>query len=68
MTKDQVALIIGSGLLASVLIELRAVFWENRWAYTDWMPTVWGIGLVPVLQLLILPFLIFWLVGRLRIW
>lgn len=43
------------GALIAIGIEYHALFIAERWAYNAWMPTVFGIGLTPVLQLMILP-------------
>jgi hypothetical protein len=42
--------IFGLGLAIAVLIELNALR-SGRWAYTSLMPTIFGIGLSPLLQL-----------------
>jgi hypothetical protein len=46
-----------TGLVISITIEWIAVHLLERWMYTAWMPRVPGlaVGLVPVLQMLILP-------------
>jgi hypothetical protein len=55
-----------TGLLIAVGIELIAVHASKRWMYTELMPRIPGleIGMVPVIQMLILPPLIFWIVSR----
>lgn len=52
------------GFIVSILIELYALH-TGRWAYNDLMPVipVLGIGLTPAVQLGILSFLIFKIVG-----
>ena len=52
---------ITTGLVLAVLVELVAVHKLGRWAYAARMPMVpgLGIGLVPIAQMLILPPLIF---------
>ena len=40
------------GILFAVLIELRAIS-ESKWSYTAAMPTIFGIGLTPLIQLAI---------------
>ena len=56
------AVMLATGLVMSVGIEWIAVHIVGRWAYTEHMPLVPGldVGLVPILQLLVLPPLIFW--------
>jgi len=55
-----------TGLVIGITTEWVAVHICARWMYTAWMPRVPGlaIGLVPVLQMLVLPPLIFHLVAR----
>jgi len=55
-----------SGFGIGVLVEWVAVHKLARWAYTDAMPLMAGlnIGWVPVLQMLLLPPLIFFILTR----
>jgi hypothetical protein len=48
---------IATGVLFTTAFEWHAVYWANRWAYSDLMPIVpfLGIGLAPLLQWLALP-------------
>ena len=59
---------VAAGLVIGVTVEWVAVYIFARWMYTAWMPRVPGlaVGLVPVLQMLVLPPLIFHLVARWR--
>ena len=41
--------------LWQVVVEYYSVHLYGRWAYGELMPTVFGIGLSPILQMLILP-------------
>jgi hypothetical protein len=52
---------LSAGLLIGVVVEWLGVHVAGRWAYSARMPVVPGlrIGLVPVLQMLVLPPLIF---------
>lgn len=43
------------GVAYTVVSEHRNVSVLQHWAYSPWMPTVWGIGLVPLLQWLVVP-------------
>ncbi len=43
-------IIIISGLVLAVFIELRAIT-EGRWFYSSYMPALFGIGLTPLFQL-----------------
>ncbi len=53
------------GILIAVLIELHALE-VGRWAYTETMPIIpfLKVGLTPVLQMALLPNLIFYLVRK----
>lgn len=56
----------GMGLALSVGIELYALN-SGRWTYTELTPLVAGLSLLPVLQLLLLLPLTFWLGRRLLV-
>ena len=67
------ALMLVTGLIIAVLIEWFAVYGIGRWSYTARMPVVpvLGVGLSPLLQMLLLPPFIFkaaawWLERRRR--
>lgn len=62
----RLALILVTGLVLALLVELVAVHRLRRWEYGDRMPRMPGlaVGWVPILQMLVLPPLIFWIVGR----
>ena len=53
--------IITTGVVLAVLVEWVAVHRLGRWAYAERMPMVpgFGIGLVPIAQMIILPPIIF---------
>ncbi len=46
---------LGLGLAYTVISEHVNVHVVSRWAYSRWMPTVGGIGLVPLQQWLVVP-------------
>ena len=56
------------GVLITVAIERLALsgLWVERWAYSSLMPVVpgLGVGLSPLMQWLVLPPLVLWLVRR----
>jgi len=58
-----------AGLVIAVLIEWLVVHVLKRWEYTEKMPLVpgFGIGLVPIAQMLVIPPLIFRIVAVFRI-
>ena len=64
------ALMIFTGLVIAVVVEWVAVYFIDRWSYTASMPQLpgLGVGLSPVLQMLVLPPVIFkvtaWWLGR----
>lgn len=59
------ALMLIAGFSIAVMVEWVALHALNRWSYTTSMPLLpgLGIGVVPVLQMLILPPLIFRMTG-----
>lgn len=59
---------LGAGLVIAGAIEWVAVHVLHRWAYTDLMPVIPGleIGVIPVLQMLLLPPLAFMAVAIIR--
>lgn len=54
-------LILATGFVLALTVEWVAVHFASRWSYTDRMPRLLGleIGLVPILQMLVLPPLVF---------
>ena len=60
------ALTATAGIAIAILIERHALA-TGRWAYTERMPVlpVVHVGLVPVLQMVIVPAVTFWVVARL---
>ena len=57
---------LATGLVLAVFVEAVALQLLGRWQYTVTMPTVLGIGVVPIAQMLLLPPLIFRIVIVLR--
>jgi hypothetical protein len=55
-----------AGFTIAIAVELIAVHVLKRWTYTELMPRIPAleIGMVPVIQMLILPPLIFWIASR----
>lgn len=62
------ALLLASGAALAVLIEWVAVDVLQRWAYADAMPRLpaLDVGLVPVLQMMLLPPVVFRVAAALR--
>ena len=50
---------LATGLVLAVFVEAVALQLLGRWQYTVKMPTVLGVGVVPIAQMLLLPPLIF---------
>ena len=63
----RMAFMVSVSLVIAILIEWSALHWLRRWAYTEQMPRipVLDVGLTPILQMLILPPLIFLLTQKL---
>lgn len=57
-----IAVYLAVGLALALLAEYIAVRVLARWSYAPAMPTVLGIGLAPLLQWVVVPPLILWLV------
>ena len=55
---------VGVGVLATGVIELLSVHVLERWAYGPHVPVVFGVGLPPFLQWLLLPPIVVWLARR----
>ena len=49
-------LFVTVGILLTVGLEIYAVS-TGRWAYGEWMPQIFGIGLSPLLQWIVIPLL-----------
>lgn len=54
------AVLWASGLAWTAFSEWRHVFKLGSWAYADTMPTIAGIGLVPLVQWVVVPGLALW--------
>ena len=53
---------IVAGVAYTVFSEWLNVSVRGSWAYTDAMPQLWGVGLTPLLQWLVLPLIALWLI------
>lgn len=63
------ALLLIGGVAYTVFSEWFNVYRLGSWAYADAMPTLWGIGLAPILQWLLVPMLALRLYVRFyRLW
>ncbi len=59
-----VAVYLGVGLGVTILLEWLNVRVWQRFAYAPLMPTVFGIGLTPLIQWIVLPPVALWLAAR----
>ena len=64
--KTDIAIFLSVGVLATIIFEALAVTVFGRWTYNDAMPRlpVLGTGLAPLLQWLVIPGLVLWIVRR----
>jgi hypothetical protein len=64
--KWQVLIYIGIGIVTTIAFEDMATRRDGRWIYAESMPRlpIFGTGLLPLLQWLIIPLLVIWFVRR----
>jgi hypothetical protein len=55
---------LGVGLAITVALEALNVDVLRRWSYSPSMPRVFGIGLAPLLQWIVVPLVVLWLARR----
>ena len=58
------AVYLGLGVAITIVFEYVSVYVLHRWVYAAAMPTVFGIGTLPLVQWLVLPPIILWLARR----
>ena len=65
-SRSDIAIFIGVGLGATIILETLAIWVLERWGYSDAMPRlpILGTGLLPVIQWLAIPPLVLWFVRR----
>jgi len=63
--RTQLFVFAGIGVLIAAIIETVSVFYYHRWVYKKIMPTVFGIGISPLVQLSITGLLAVWLTREL---
>lgn len=56
---------IVTSILIALVIEIKAGYIFKQWTYSELMPTVFGIGLSPLLQLAVTGLLSLWVVQKL---
>ena len=64
MNRKQICTVLLAGLLLAAAIEYSKVFVTRTWSYNRLMPTIFGLGLSPLLQLSSTGLWTFWLSGR----
>lgn len=64
--KKQILAFISIGIAMAAIIEIPSVFYYRRWLYKEGMPTVFGVGVSPLLQLSITGLLSVWLTRELQ--
>jgi len=64
MNRKQIFTACIAGAVIAAVIEYRKVLILKVWSYTPLMPTIFGIGVSPVLQLGVTVYLTFWLSRR----
>ncbi len=62
-SKIDYGLIILLGIITAIFIELRA-FSLDKWSYTELMPTIFGIGITPLVQLAVTSLIALWLARK----
>lgn len=63
--KKQLLVFAAIGIVIATIIEILSVFYYHRWMYKKLMPTVFGIGISPLVQLSITGLLAVWLTREL---
>jgi len=64
MNRWQAGVVFAAGVMIAAFIEYRKVFVLRAWSYTPLMPTVFGLGLSPLLQLSSTAWLAFWITKK----
>ena len=64
-SKNQIILISLVGLIIAAWIEYKALYMINSWEYNEMMPTIFTIGLTPLIQLSLTALISNWLTRRL---
>ena len=64
MSGKHIYTVLIAGLLLAAVIEFRKVIITRAWSYNQLMPTIFGLGLSPLLQLSSTGLWAFWVSGR----
>ncbi|MGA9262429.1 MAG: hypothetical protein WBV95_10685 [Desulfobacterales bacterium] len=63
--KSQILVFTGFGVAVAAIIEYLSIFYYHRWKYNEEMPTIFGIGISPLLQVSVTGLLAVWLIREL---
>jgi len=63
--KEQIYIFSILGLIVAAVIEYRAIFVLDKWTYSNLMPTIFGLGLSPLIQLTVTGLIAIWLTRKL---
>lgn len=64
-TAGQISAFLAIGVVVAAAIEYRAVFYYHKWLYKQAMPTLFGLGISPLVQLSITGLIAIWLTREL---
>ncbi len=64
MKRNQLYAACIAGIIIAIIIEYRSALVLKEWSYLPAMPTIFGIGLTPLIQLSTTELLTFWLTRR----
>ncbi len=54
-----------AGVVVAIIIEAKALY-LNQWSYNELMPTVFSVGISPLVQLALTGLLVFYIVSKLK--
>jgi len=65
-TEKHYILFVVFGVISAIWIEYRAVFLLDRWGYIGAMPTIFGVGFTPLVQLALTGLVSLWVTKKFR--
>ena len=68
LNRKNIAITVILWIILAIFIEYKWVYILWKWNYSNLMPMILGIGIMPLLQMMILPVLSFKIVRRLNSW
>lgn len=66
MSRPKYCYFITASILIAAVVELKGVYWLRQWQYSPQMPTLVGLGLSPLIQLMITGLAALWLARSVR--